>query len=175
MSDMNPKMLASEASEFLKFSLPAIHKQLKSKNLEYTKSQNKVFFKHNTAKQIFKLKFIPTCFSWQNLKGGVGKTHLSFATAVRLTLYGAKVAVIDLDQQGNFTQACSVDAENKPILIDLISEKLPIENCMVPVIDGLDILPSRIENAVLDNLFAVNSLPVDREIKKRVNSLKKEI
>lgn len=166
-------MLASEASDYLKISLPALHKQLKSKQLDYVKSQNKLYFEHTTAKHIFKLKFNPSCWSWQNLKGGVGKTHLSYATAVRLTSYGAKVGVIDLDQQGNFTQACGIDAEKKPVLIDLISEKLDIENCMVPVIDGLDVLPSRIENAVLDNLFALNSLPVDRELKKRVDALKK--
>ena len=171
---MIPKMLASEASDFLELTLPAIHKQLKSKEMIYTKSQNKVYFEHETAKKIFKLKFRPSCWSWQNLKGGVGKTHLSFATAIRLTLYGAKVAVIDLDQQGNFTQACGIDAENKPILIDLISDRLEIQDCMVPVIDGLDILPSRIENAVLDNLFALNSLPVDRELKKRVLKLKEK-
>lgn len=169
---MNPKMLASEASDFLGVSLPAIHKQLKSKNLEHKKSQNKVFFGHNTARDIFKLKIKPTCWTWQNLKGGVGKTQLSFATAIKLTLYGAKVAVIDLDQQGNFTQACGIDAENKPILLDIISEGRDISNCMVNVIDGLDILPSRIENALLDNVFAINSLPVDRELKKRVKALK---
>lgn len=169
---MKPKMLASEACDFLKITLPAIHKQLKTKNLPYTKSQNKVYFEHLTSRQIFKLRFKPSCWSWQNLKGGVGKTHLSFATAIRLSLYGAKVAVIDLDQQGNFTQACGIDPEDKPILIDVISERLNIQDCMVSVIDGLDILPSRIENAVLDNLFALNSLPVDRELKKRVEILK---
>ncbi len=169
---MEPKMLASEASDYLQVTLPAIHKHLKSKNLAYTKSQNKVYFDHETAKQIFKLTFRPTCWSWQNLKGGVGKTHLSFATAIRLSLYGAKVGVIDLDQQGNFTHACGVNAEDKPILIDIISENLNIEDHMIKVRDGLDILPSRIDNAVLDNLFAVNNLPVDRELKKRIAKLK---
>lgn len=169
---MEPKMLASEASDFLKVTLPAIHKHLKTKNLAYTKSQNKLYFGHTTSQQIFKLAFKPTCWSWQNLKGGVGKTHLSFATAIRLSLYGAKVGVIDLDQQGNFTHACGIDAEDKPILIDIMREKLDIENHMVSVIPGLDILPSRIDNAVLDNIFAINNLPVDREIKKRVAKLK---
>ncbi len=169
---MKPKMLASEASNYLDISLPAIHKKLKSQQLEYTKSQNKIYFEHDTSKCIFSLKLQPTCCSWQNLKGGVGKTHLSYATAVRLALYGANVAVIDLDQQGNFTQACNIDAENKPILIDIIRDNLLIEDCMVPVINGLDLLPSRIENAVLDNLFALNSLPVDRELTKRVKVLK---
>lgn len=169
---MKPKMLVKDASDFLGISLPAIHKQIKSKNLEYTKSQNKLYFEHKTAKQIFKLPFNPTSWSWQNLKGGVGKTHLSFATAIRLTLYGAKVAVIDLDQQGNFTQACDINPENKPVLIDIIRDRLEIEKCMVPVINGLDILPSRIENAVLDNLFALNNLPVHKELKNRVDKLK---
>lgn len=169
---MEPKMLASEASDFLNVTLPAIHKHLKTKGLHYTKSQNKVFFDHATAKHIFKLAFRPTCWSWQNLKGGVGKTHLSFATAIRLSLYGAKIGVIDLDQQGNFTHACGINAEDKPILIDIIRDNLDITEHMVKITDGLDILPSRIDNAVLDNLMAVNNLPVDREIKKRVQKLK---
>ena len=33
----------------------------------YTKSQNKVYFEHDTAKKIFKLSFKPSCWSWQNL------------------------------------------------------------------------------------------------------------
>ena len=169
---MKPKMLTSTASEYLNITLPAVHKQLKSKPLLYTKSKNRVYFEHKTAKEIFKLKFNPSCWSWQNLKGGVGKTHLSFATAIRLTLYGAKVLVLDLDQQGNFTQACNIDAENKPVLIDIINDELDITEAIVPVIDGLDIIPSRIENAVLDNFFAVNSLPVDRTLKKRIDQLK---
>lgn len=170
---MNPKIQSSEAALFLKISLQAVHKQLKSKDIQYSKSQNRVFFEHNAAKELFNIKFSPTCWTWQNLKGGVGKTQLSFATAIKLTLYGAKVAVIDLDQQGNFTQACNIDAEDKPILIDIITNKLDINDCMVNVIDGLDILPSRIDNALLDNLFAINNLPVDRELKKRVTALKK--
>lgn len=171
---MRPKMLTSEAVDFMNISIPAIHKHLKSKNLAHSKSKNKTHFGHETAKQIFKLKFKPSCWSWQNLKGGVGKTNLAFATAIRLTLYGARVAIIDIDQQGNITQACGINAEDKPILLDLIMDKnnLKIEDCMVPVIEGLDILPSRIENAVLDNLFAINGLPVDRELKNRINTLK---
>jgi chromosome partitioning protein len=170
---MQPVMLASEAVDYLGISLPALHKQLKTKDLEYTKRQNRVIFGHYTARKIFKLELTPSCWSWQNLKGGVGKTHLSFATAVRLSLYGARVALIDLDQQGNCTQACGIDAEEYPVLLEIIQQKLDIRDCMVPVAPGIDLLPSRIENAVLDNLFAINGLPVDKELKKRVELLKK--
>lgn len=170
---MQPVMLASEAVDYLGISLPALHKQLKTKDLEYTKRQNRVIFGHETARKIFKLKFNPTCWSWQNLKGGVGKTHLSFATAVRLSLYGARVALIDIDQQGNCTQACGIDAEEYPCLMEIIQQQLDIRDCMVPVAPGIDLLPSRIENSLMDNFFMVNSLPVEKELKKRVDILKK--
>ena len=169
---MNPKILSAEISTFLNISKQAFFKKVKEKDIKYKKSGNRFYFEHHAAKQIFKLFFNSSCWTWQNLKGGVGKTHLSFATAVRLSLYGARVAVIDLDQQSNFTQDCWISAENKPVLIDVISDNLDIKDCMVNVCGGLDILPSRIENAVLDNLFANNSLPVDRVIKKLVNKLK---
>ena len=171
---MNPKMQTSDAVSFLKISLQAIHQNIKANNLETFRSQNRVFFHHDVAKKIFKLKVIPKCFSWQNLKGGVGKTNLSYSIAVRLTLYGLKVAVIDLDQQGNFTQACNIDTENKPIMFDVLQNNLKLNDCMVKVIDGLYVLPSRIENALLDNLFAINGLSVDREFKKRIDPLKND-
>jgi len=171
---MQPVMLASEAVDFLNISLPGLHKQLKSRDLDYTKRQNRVFFGHDTARKVFKLKIKPTCWSWQNLKGGVGKTHLSFATAVRLSLYGLRIGLIDLDQQGNCTQACGVDAEEYPVLLDIIQQKMNIKDCMVPVAPGIDLLPSRIENAVLDNVFAINGLPVDKELKKRISLLKED-
>lgn len=170
---MNPKMQVSDCAEYLNVTIQAIHKNIKTNHLETNKSQNKMYFGHNTAKDIFKLKVNPTCFTWQNLKGGVGKTNLSFATATRLSTYGLKVLVIDLDQQGNFTQACGIDAEDEPVMFDIIKDNIKISDCIINVFDGIDILPSRIENALLDNLFAVNGLPVDRELKKRINPLKK--
>ncbi len=170
---MNPKMQVSDAAEYLGVTIQAIHKNIKTNQLETSKSQNKMYFGHKTAKEIFKLDILPTCFTWQNLKGGVGKTNLSFATAARLASYGLEVLVIDLDQQGNFTQACGVDAEDKPVMFDIIKDNINISDCIINIHEGLDLLPSRIENALLDNLFAVNGLPVDRELKKRISPLKK--
>ena len=170
---MNPKMQASDAANYLQVSLQAIHKNIKTNGLETSKSQNKVYFGHKTAQKIFKINVKPTCFTWQNLKGGVGKTNLSFAAATRLSSYGLKVLVIDLDQQGNFTQACDIDAEAKPVMFDIIHSNMDMSECIVNIHDGLDLLPSRIENALLDNLFTINSLPLDRELNKRISPLKK--
>ena len=43
---MDSKMTAAEAAEFLGISIQAVHKQLKTKNLEFKKNQNRVFFSH---------------------------------------------------------------------------------------------------------------------------------
>src|SRR5579872_2056878 len=46
--------------------------------------------------------------SFQIVKGGVGKTSLSFSLARRAAHYGVKVLVIDFDQQGNLTRSFDI-------------------------------------------------------------------
>ena len=53
---MNPKMQSADAAKYLNVSLQAIHKNIKTNDLIVSKSQNKVYFSHETAKEIFKLK-----------------------------------------------------------------------------------------------------------------------
>lgn len=169
---MNPKMLASDAAAALDITLQAVHKKLKSKGLLYEKSQNRLFFFHETAKEFFGFKVRPTIFATQVVKGGTGKTTLLGSLAVRLNLYGLKVLCIDLDQQANLTSYFGVNAEAKPVMIDILIDKekkidqegrpFSFLNYPVPVLPGLDIIPSRIENAILDNYLMVNSLPLDR-------------
>ena len=171
---MQPKILSAEISNFLNISKQALHKKVKEKNIPYHKSSNRFYFEHEAAKQLINLIFEASCWSFQNLKGGIGKTMMAFSVGTAISLHGGRVALLDIDQQGNATQAANVFAENKPVLIDIIIEQLNIMDCLVNVFPGFDILPSRIENAVLDNLFAINSLPADRVIKKIVDQLKKE-
>ena len=46
-------MQASDAASFLNVSLQAIHKNIKTHGLKTYKNQNKMYFFHNTAKNIF--------------------------------------------------------------------------------------------------------------------------
>lgn len=164
---INPKMLASDAAMALNITLQGVNKKLKTLQLFYEKSQNRNYFYHETAKELFAYKVRPTIFATQVVKGGTGKTTLLASLAVRLNLYGLNVLCIDLDQQGNLTSFFGVDAEKSPVMIDILMDKekkkdISINDYALPLWAGLDIIPSRIENAILDNYLMVNSLPLDR-------------
>lgn len=163
-------MLASDAATALNISLQAVHKKLKHNQLHYEKSQNRIYFSYETAKNIFEYKIKPAIFTMQVVKGGTGKTTLVANLAIRLNLYGLKILCIDLDQQGNLTNYFNVNAEDHPVLIDVLREKeqkkhISITDYAINVFEGLDIIPSRIENAILDNYIMINSLPLDRVFK----------
>jgi chromosome partitioning protein len=88
--------------------------------------------------------------SFQIVKGGTGKTSLSFSFAVRAHQYGARVLAIDLDQQGNLTRSFGVDARDRPVWLNLVRDRLPIRDAIVDVSEGLTLLPSNLNNSRLD-------------------------
>jgi len=169
---MNPKMLAIDAANFLNVSVQFIHKQLKTKNLNFEKSQNRVYFNHSTSKQLLNLKFSQKTIAFQIVKGGTGKTSLAHSIAVRANLYGARILCIDLDQQGNLTQSFKVNPEKNPVMIDILNENRLIQESIIPISEGLDLIPSRIENAILDNTIMLKRFPLDRIYQEKIDSIK---
>ncbi len=171
---MNSKYTAIDASHFLGVSVQAIHKQLKLKSLSYEKTQNRVYFGHSTAKILFNLKFTPKIIAFQIVKGGTGKTSLAHAIAIRANLYGAKVLCIDLDQQANLTQALQINAEEQPVMVDILKDGIKLSEAIINISEGLDLIPSRIENAILDNIIMLNRFPLDRVYRDRLQEIRKE-
>lgn len=169
---MDPKMLVSEAANALDVTSQSLHLQIKRKCLLHKKSRNRVYFSHNTSKELLSLQFNPKIISFQIVKGGTGKTSLCLAVGVRACLYGAKTLLVDLDQQGNLTRACRITSHDKPIMIELINQGLSITEGITPVCEGLDILPSRIENALLDSNLMLKRLPLDRVYREMIVPLK---
>ena len=164
-------MTAVDAAKLKNVTTQAIHKELKAKSLESYKSNNRVYFKHDTSKKIFNHSFEKSIISFQIVKGGTGKTTITHAFAIRANLYGAKVLCIDLDQQGNLTQAFGVNCDNSPVMVDIIDDTTLMDRAIVNITSGLDILPSRIENAVLDNHLMLNKHPLDRVYKNIINTV----
>jgi chromosome partitioning protein len=83
-----------------------------------------------------------------NQKGGVGKTPVSVNLSVGLALAGRLVLLVDMDPQGNASDAVlGYDAELKGSVYNLLMEsKVSVNDVVIPTYqDGLHILPSDIE------------------------------
>ncbi len=171
---MDPKLLVSDAAQILDTSVQYIHKQLKGLHIETKKKQNKLYFGHTGARKLFNYSFHPKIYTTQLVKGGVGKTIVSLNFAVRSSLLGAKVLLIELDQQSNLTRTFGIDATSLPVFIDVVSEKLNLKESIVSVCDGLDFIPSRVDNALLDNTLLLGKHPLDKVFKNLINQVKHE-
>ena len=85
---------------------------------------------YEQAKQLFNIKFSHKVIVGQIVKGGTGKTTTIDNVASCANTYGARVLKIDADPQGNLTDACGIDAEEKPVLIDVITEGINIKDAI---------------------------------------------
>jgi chromosome partitioning protein len=160
-NERQPKMTVTYAAEILGISLQALHKQLKNLDVHCPKIGNKSYITHSIARLLFDLSFTKqNKLAFQIVKGGTGKTTAIHNISCAASLYGAKVLAIDLDPQGNLTDAFAYDPENTPVLIDLLEKQASIENAIVNVEDGIDLLPSRIENVTLDSKLAISKAPL---------------
>ena len=169
---MDPKMTITEAAAFLNISPQAVHKRIKSNNLQISRRQNKFFFGYEISKILFNLVFPKKIFVFQNIKGGVGKTEMTYSLAIRGNLYGAKVLCIDLDLQGNLTKGCfKINPKNKPIMLDVIKDELPIKDTIINIIPGLDLIPSDLDNGILDNTLMIGRFPLDRVYRQPIKKL----
>jgi chromosome partitioning protein len=158
---MQPKISVAHAANFLDITGQAVHKQLKLKNINCPKIGNKLYLTYNEARQLFNIKFSHKVIVGQIVKGGTGKTTSIDNIASCANTYGARVLKIDADPQGNLTDACGIDAEDKPVLIDVINDNLHIQEAIINVADGIDLIPSRIENVVIDNVIVNERMPLD--------------
>lgn len=88
--------------------------------------------------------------SFQIVKGGVGKTSLSYALGLRASHYGAKVLLVDLDQQGNLTRSFKIEARDFPVWLNIFRDNVPIEKTVIKLTETLDLIPSNLNNSRLD-------------------------
>ncbi|MCE3237837.1 MAG: hypothetical protein K0R24_818 [Gammaproteobacteria bacterium] len=159
---IQPKMSIAHAAEFLDISMQAAHKQLKLKNIICPKLGNKFYLTYIEARRLFNIKFQHKVIVGQIVKGGTGKTTTIENVASCANSYGAKVLKIDADPQGNLTDACGIDSENLPVLIDVIKGESTVKEAIINLSEGVDLLPSRIENVILDNVIVNERLPLDK-------------
>lgn len=86
------------------------------------------------------------------LKGGAAKTTLAYNCAFRLSQLGARVLLVDLDKQANATHSFDVRRPGfRPaVFVDVVTGKARIDDVVSTVSEGLDLIPSSLENARLE-------------------------
>lgn len=170
---MQPKMTISEASVFLNLTPQAVHARIKSQNLPVNRINNVYHFGHATARALFNRKFYPKTYVLHNIKGGVGKTELAYNLGIKMALYGARVLCIDLDLQGNLSMGCfKIAAKDKPIMVDVVRGNALINDTIVNIVPGLDLLPSDLSNSVLDNILMFERHPLNIIYKDYINQIR---
>jgi chromosome partitioning protein len=87
------------------------------------------------------------------LRGGAGKTTSTISTALRAAQYGFRTCILDLDPQGSSSMALGVaPADDDPIFYDIWQKpEESLAAALVPLGTHLAILPSSLENALLDS------------------------
>lgn len=91
--------------------------------------------------------------SFQMLKGGVAKTTSALNFGLRAAMYGCRVLFIDLDQQANLTYALGLEADDLPVWVDVVEKKQTVEQVIVKIDEQIDLIPSSLNNSVLDRVL----------------------
>ncbi len=157
---LDPKITLSDVASFLGLTVQAVHKRAKLHKLKERKSSNRIIFDHDASRLVVSPKINQLKLATAVVKGGVGKTTITEALAIRMALYGIRVLCIDLDQQANLTKGFGADqtAKHCPIMIDIIENKTNPQDSIISVIPGLDLIPSRLDNVTLDGYMMINRI-----------------
>lgn len=164
ISLIQPKLSLSQIANELDITIQAVHKKLKGADVPYYKYGNKAYITYNESKLLFHKKLIkkPYIINSHIVKGGTGKTTSVLNIGACANSYGLKVLYIDNDPQANLTDSFKIDAEDRPVLIDCIKDNYDVKECIVNICDGMDLMPSRIENVIIDSELHTKKIPLDR-------------
>ena len=88
-----------------------------------------------------------------NLRGGIGKTTSTISAASRACQYGFKTCILDMDPQGSSSLAFdALPGQEDPIFYDIWQNPSEmVMGSLKKIGDFLYILPSSLENALLDS------------------------
>jgi chromosome partitioning protein len=146
----NFMLSVSDLADFLELSVTKVNDEIKKK---CGPQKLKSLVSPQVARKILSAhgyKFPHKVVSFQMLKGGVAKTTSAYNFGLRAAQWGAQVLFVDLDQQANLTFALGSGQEDVPVWLDIFEKRVSIKDAILPVEPGVDLIPSSLNNSVLD-------------------------
>jgi chromosome partitioning protein len=116
-------------------------------------------------------KYPKKVISFQMLKGGVAKTTSALNIGLRASMLGAKVLFIDLDQQANLTFALGHTDETAPVWLDIFEKKVSIESAIKPINSNIDLIPSSLNNSVLERAMINSNRNWSESVKSQLDQI----
>lgn len=144
---MNPKLFFSDVARIEGCSGPAIHQRVEKKQLPYKEHKGRAYVEPDIARLLVRKDIHKQTIAIHTTKGGVGKTTITLNLAYRLWSYGARLLVVDLDQQANLTKGFGVDGSSKKVIQNVLEGDCGFKDAIISVKEGLDLLPSNLNNA----------------------------
>ncbi len=107
--------------------------------------------------------------SIQMLKGGVAKTTTGYNLALRCHMLGARVLVIDLDQQANLSFSFGIDNPDLSVWVDIIEKRVDIQSAIIEIAPGLGLVPSSLNNSILDRVLVTGARNLQTAVKSHID------
>lgn len=103
-----------------------------------------------------------------NQKGGVAKTTTSAAMAAGLKNRGYRVLAVDADPQGNLSDSCGADNEQKETIYELLKGETSADKA-IQQLDVFDIIPANIMLAGAEQ--ELSQIGKEQRLKERLNPI----
>lgn len=173
----NYSISARELDQLLNVTPQGLHHLIKILNIETELRKNKKFIMPSEVRKLFLQRgyvYKKEILAFSVVKGGVGKTSLSHSFAIRASQYGAKVLVIDLDQQANLTQAFGIDLEDLPTFFEIVQNQIEIKDAIVQITENLHIIPSSMNMSFLDRYLQIQQENLVTVFKDQIEKIEGE-
>jgi len=154
-----------------------VHKYLKDNGFKPQILNGRAFFPPEMARKAMLsrgIEYNKKIVSFLMLKGGAGKTSSALNVAIRANMYGARVLLIDLDQQGNLSLAMGIQDESMPVWVHIIEGKTSIKKAIKLLSSSLHIIPSNLSNSVLDRRLLDGKKNLAIAVKQHIDEVRNE-
>lgn len=149
-------MAAADMAPVWGITTTGVHKWIRENKLPTSAVGNRTFLAPDQARTALKARgfeFKKQVICIQMLKGGVGKTTTALNIGIRASMYGARVLMVDLDQQANLSFSLGLEDEKQSVWADVLEGNAKVQSVIHPITSHLHIIPSNLNNSILDKIL----------------------